>query len=403
MRYAPLVEGLDGEGARAWDIHTAALEQARRDDGVIVLSVGDPDFPTPAPIVERAVDSLRRGRTRYTSIQGEPALREAIAAHHARLTGHAAPADSIVVTAGAQNGLFATALCLLSAGDEVIVPSPMYVTYEAVFAAAGARMVTVPLRAENGFHPDVEDIAAAATSRTRAIFMNSPHNPTGAVLTRDAWTAIGEICRRHDLWLISDEVYAGLTFDQPHISPCALPGLAERSVIVSSLSKSHAMTGWRLGWVVAPGALAKHLTNLLLCMLYGLPGFIQDAGIAALARESAELEAMRAAYRRRRDIVCARLNGIPGLSCVRPEGAMFVMADIRDTGLSAQDFAWGLLDRHKVSVLPGEAFGPEAAGHVRISLCQPEARLEEACARIADYVAGLPAEAAGVIRKAGSS
>jgi len=349
---------------------------------VILLSVGDPDFDTPPPIVDAAVAALRRGRTHYGDVVGDHALRAAIARRHQELSGQPVDADNVVVVAGAQCALFSAAICVLDAGDEVVVPEPAYVTYEAVVGASGARIVNVPLRAEREFQLDPEDVARAITSSTRAILVNSPHNPTGAVFPRATFERLADICRRHDLWLISDEVYATLAFDAEHVSPASLPGMAERTVTVSSLSKSHAMTGWRLGWAVVPHELAGHLANLALCMLYGSPPFIQDAALAAFAHPPGELAAMKEAYRRRCELVLGRLGNAGGLRCHRPQGGMFAMVDVRGTGLSAQDFAGRLLDTEGVAVLPAEAFGPSAVGHVRLSLGTSDADLERACDRI---------------------
>ena len=381
-RYAGLVERISGEGSRAWDIHYRAREMEMAGRDVILLSVGDPDFDTPPPVVDAVMDSLRRGRTHYTSMVGIPTLREAIAARHLRVTGQQVDARSVVVTAGAQCGLFAAMLCLAEAGDEVIVPEPMYVTYEGVIGACGARLVQVPLRGERGFHLDPDDVAAAVTPRSRVLMLNFPHNPTGATITAEELEGIADIARRHDLWVVSDEVYATLTYDAPHRSPAALPGMAERTVVVDSLSKSHAMTGWRLGWVVAPGDMPCHLENLALCMLYGCPTFIQDAAVVALSREFAEIDAMRAAFRERRDLVADRVDAMPGARCVRPEGSMFLMIDVRGTGLGSIDFAWRLLEAEGVSLLPCDGFGPSGAGYLRVSLSAPLAVLSDFCDRL---------------------
>ena len=275
------------------------------------------------------------------------------------------------------------AQCVLEPGDEVIVAEPMYVTYEAVFGACGAKVVPVPVRPEHGFRVQPADVAARITPRTRALALNSPHNPSGASLPRSTWEALAELCIAHDLWLISDEVYSELLFEGEHISPASLPGMAERTATLNSLSKSHAMTGWRVGWVVGSPALSAHLENLALCMLYGSPDFIQDAAVVALEQPLPELDGMREAYRQRRDLVCERLAHCPGLRALKPDGGMFVMVDIRDTGLSAQAFADRLLDQHGVSVLAGEAFGPSAAGHIRLGLVLGTEALSEACRRIA--------------------
>jgi arginine:pyruvate transaminase len=389
MRFSSFVERIGGEGAAAWEIHFRASQLKRQGKDVILLSVGDPDFDTPPAIVDAAIESLRQGRTHYGEVVGDHRLRAAIAEAHEARSGQPTDPKQVVVVAGAQCALYAAAVCVLDQGDEIIVPEPAYVTYEAVVGASGARMVFVPLRPERGFQIEPETIERAVTAKTRAVLINSPHNPTGAVITRANWERIAEICVRHDLWLLSDEVYAGLIFEGEHVSPAGLPGMAERTVTINSLSKSHAMTGWRLGWSITPVELAEHIGNLALCMLYGSPPFIQDAARQAFAVEPPEVSAMKQGYRRRRDLVCGRLGNVKGLRCHRPEGGMFAMVDVRGTGLSAQDFASGLLDAEGVSVLPGDAFGPSAAGHVRLSLGTPEPVLEDACGRIVAYVRGL--------------
>ncbi|HET8728853.1 MAG TPA: pyridoxal phosphate-dependent aminotransferase [Alphaproteobacteria bacterium] len=399
MKYSSLVERIAGEGADAWIIHERALARVARGEDVFLLSVGDPDFDTPSPAVEAAVDSLRRGDTHYTPITGDPDLRAAIAERYRVLEGREVDPASIVVVPGAQCGLFCVAQCLLEPGDEVIVPEPKYVTYDAFLGATGAKVVEVPLDRERGFHLNLPAIAGAIGPRTKAIVLNTPHNPTGAVLERGELEAVAALCREHDLWLISDEVYASLTYEDAHLSPAALPGMAERTVVVNSLSKSHAMTGWRLGWVVAPGALPHHLANLALCMLYGSPRFVQEAGVAALRQATAEVDRMRSEYRRRRDCAAALLGNVRGIECLVPEGGMFLMLDIRGTGLDAFGFAAGLLDEEAVSVLPGDGFGPSGAGHIRMSLTEPRGRLEEACRRIEAFVeragtSGIPDAAA---------
>ncbi|MFG6177778.1 pyridoxal phosphate-dependent aminotransferase [Halomonas sp. THAF12] len=382
MRFSKLTERIAGEGAAAWDIHNRALARQAAGEDITVLSVGDPDFDTPAPIVEGAVASLRGGATHYPDVQGKRALREAIADRY-RARGLEVTPERLIVMAGAQCGLYAAAQCLLDPGDEVIVPEPSYVTYEAVLQSTGADMVRIPLRGDAGFRLDVADLEAAITPRTRAIMLNSPHNPTGQLIDAKAWAAIAALCQRHDLWLISDEVYAELIFEGEHVCAAGLPDMAERTVVVDSLSKSHAMTGWRLGWVLGPEALIEHLGNLALCMLYGCPDFVQDAARDALRLSLPELDAMRETYRGRRDAVVTALADCPGVKVVKPAAGMFLMIDIRATGLSSQAFADRLLDEQGVSVLSGEAFGPSAAGFVRLSLTVDEARLRDACRRLA--------------------
>jgi arginine:pyruvate transaminase len=363
----------------------------RREAGhdVIFLTIGDPDQAAPEPVIEATIEALRRNRTGYSPIIGYPRLREAIALRVARRTGRPCGADNVVLTPGTQGGLYCALHCLAGPGDEVILPEPIYGPYQGVVGASGARLVTVPLRPERGFHPDLDRIAAAVTPRTRVVWINSPHNPTGAVFTAEEIAGIGDICRSHDLWLLSDEVYEDLAFARPHVSPWSLPDMAERTIVVSSLSKSHAMAGFRFGWVVGPPALSQHLFNLLLCLYFGGPAFIQDGALAALGDELPEAALLRRTYRRRAGLLAKILGDAPNCRVTPPEGGMFILFDIRGTGLGAEDFARGLLQREDVALLPCDAFGPSGAGHLRIALTVPEPRLEEAGRRIVRFAHGL--------------
>ncbi|MDY7535232.1 aminotransferase class I/II-fold pyridoxal phosphate-dependent enzyme [Pseudomonas sp. Bout1] len=391
MRYSPFVERISGESVSAWDIHYAAVEARGRGEDVIVLSVGDPDFATDSAICEAAVDALRAGDTHYTHVLGRPALREAIAAKQSRLQGVAVHADNVALVAGAQNGLFAASLCLFSHGDEVLVPEPMYLTYEACIHASGARIATIEQPAANGFRLTRAALEAAITAKTRGIALATPCNPTGNVYSREELEMIAQVARQYDLWVISDEVYGQITYDHEHLSIASLPGMAERTVVLNSLSKTHAMTGWRVGWVVGPKPLIGHLDNLLLCMLYGLPGFIQEAAIKALEVDDAVVSDARAVYRRRRDLVVQGLSAITDLDCRVPQAGMFMLVDVRRTGLTSMDFAWQLFRATGVSVLDAQAFGASAEGFVRISFTVADDTLKDACQRIAGFVQGLRA------------
>lgn len=383
MRYSALTQRIAGDGAAAWHIHNRALELREQGVDVVLLSVGDPDFDTPRPIVQAAIDSLLAGDTHYSEVRGSRGLRDSIARRHRQLSGQAVDAEHVIVMPGAQCAVYAVAQCLLDPGDEVIVAEPMYVTYEGVFGAIGAKVVPVAVRPENGFRVDPADVAALVSPRTRAVLLNSPNNPSGASLPLMIWQELALICVRHDLWLISDEVYSELLYEGEHISPASLPGMAERTATINSLSKSHAMSGWRVGWVIGPKSLADHLEHLSLCMLFGIPDFIQNAAQLALDRDLPEVAQMREEYRQRRDLVCASLSDCPGLRPIRPDGGMFVMVDVRQTGMCAQQFAERLLEGHGVSVLAGEAFGPSAAGHIRMGLVVNRQKLADACRRIA--------------------
>jgi arginine:pyruvate transaminase len=389
MKYASMVDRLDTAAAYAWAIHDKARKRRNDGEDIILLSVGDPDFDTPRAITAAAIESLQAGRTHYGFFAGEPALRQAIADRHLTLTGQVVSLDQVVICPGAQNALYAAALCLVEPGDEVLVPEPRYVTYDGVIDAAGATRVDVPLDVERGFHLDPAKLEAAVTDRTRMILLNTPHNPTGMVMTREEFDGVAEVALRHDLWVVCDEVYAELTFDVPHISVCSLPQIADRSVSLGSLSKSHAMQGWRLGWVIAPPDLAKHVVNLVKPMHYGLSPFLQDAAVVALTQEHPETAEMNRQYRERRDLVCSRINAMPGLACSWPEGSMFLLVDVRATGLDGESFAWGLLDHGGVSLLPGTGFGASVTGHVRFSLTMPVTVLADACDRIERYARSL--------------
>jgi arginine:pyruvate transaminase len=358
-------------------------------DDVIFLTVGDPDQAPPASVIDATIDALRRHRTGYSSIIGYPKVREAIAARVRRRTGRPCSVDNVVVTPGAQGGVYCALQCLAGPGDEVIVPEPIYNTYGPVIGASGARLVTVPLRAEQGFHPDLAALADAVTPRTRVVWINSPHNPTGVVFTAEEVAGIADLCRRHDLWLLSDEVYEDLAFTRPHVSSWSLPDMADRTVVVSSLSKSHAMPGFRFGWVIGPATLLPHLFNLLVAMIYGSPGFVQDGVMPALENDLPEVASLREAYRNRAGLLSRILAEAPDCRVMPPEGGMFVLLDIRGTGLSADTFARALLEREKVAVLPCDGFGPSAVGHLRISLTAAEPRLEAAGRRIVRFASAL--------------
>ena len=390
MRYASITTRIDGDGARAWKVHDLAVERMEQGDDIIALTIGDPDFATPPEIVDAMVASVRRGRTHYSPTRGYDELLDAIATRVSVHAGRAIAREEVVFFPGAQAALFAVCLVILGHDTEVIVPEPAYATYEGVFAATGATIVHVPLRPERAFHLDVADVAALVTERTRAVVINSPQNPTGAAFDAETLTALVALCAEHDLWLISDEVYAELVFGKPHVSALSIAGAAERVCMISSLSKSHAMTGFRHGWAVGPVELTGHLDNLLQSMLFGSPPFIQDAGLAALRSVDAISTSMRDAYERRARAVVDGLAGVPGVAVRMPEGGMFVLCDIRPSGLDELDWALRLLETEGVGVLPTGTFGPSGKGHVRIGLAASEDVLAEACRRIARFAATLP-------------
>jgi arginine:pyruvate transaminase len=373
MHLSSLVDRVGGPAVRAWDLHYTALGAQRRGEDVILLSVGDPDFDTPPGIVQRAVAALEAGDTHYTDVIGRAELRAAVAQEHARCSGQAVGAEHVAILAGAQNALFAASLCIAEREHGRI---------RQVHGLGGATVVPVECPAARGFHLDAQRIARAITPRTRAICYASPNNPTGAVCSRAELEGVAALAREHDLWVVADEVYARVCFEAVHQSIAALPGMAERTITVSSVSKSYAMTGWRAGWMVAPPALIAHVQDLAMCMLYGIPGFVQQAVLEALTNGAADVARMRDAYRRRRDLALGILGAVPGLKCLTPEAGMFMLIDVRGTGLTVEEFTHGLYAATGVSTLDAAAFGPKLAGYVRLSFAVGEARLRDACERI---------------------
>lgn len=384
--FSGLADRVSGEGADAWLVHSLASDRARKGEDVIILSVGqEMDEVTPAPIVEAAKSSLDAGRHHYAPTEGETALREAIVAAHRDRCGQAASPDQCVVYAGAQNALFAVSMCLLETGDEVIVCEPYYTTYPATFTAGGAQLVRVTTSSAHDFEPDPAAVERAITPRTKALVLNFPNNPTGAVCSGKVMEALVDLCVAHGIWIISDEVYAELVPAGANASPGSFPQAAPLCVTVSSLSKTHRMTGWRLGWAVAPPELAARLRALSLCMCYGLPPFIQDAAISALSLPENPAATVREALDARRALVVEGLSNLPGVGVFEPPGGMFVLLDVARLGVTAQDFALGLLEAHAVSILPCDGFGRDTGHLLRISACESDERLTAACERISAY------------------
>ena len=378
MKFSALTGRIGGTGADAWLTHYEAVAALERGEDVIILSVGDPDIATPAPVLERAIEQLRRGDTHYVAAAGRLALRQAIARSHAARTGQAVTAENVVYLAGAQNALFVASLCIAGPGDEVITFEPLYPTYPATLEVGGARLVRAP--ADAALRPDVGALAGLITGRTRAIVWASPNNPSGLIFNAAELAAIGALARRHDLWLIVDEVYAGLA--PGGRVPSLAAEMPERVVTLGSLSKSHAMTGWRAGWLVGPRALAVNAELLAMCMLFGLPGFVQEAAITALEIAADAEQRAREFCRLRQQRFSAGLQGVPGLRLLEPEAGMFMLIDVGATGLSGAEFVRALYASQRVSVMDGAAFGRATAGCVRVCFATDEARLDGACARI---------------------
>ena len=384
MKFSPLVDRIAGEGADAWITHYEAWAARDRGEDVILLSVGDPDLDTPAPVVERAIERLRAGDTHYTPASGRRVLREAIAADHSRRSGQPVGVENVIVLSGAQNALFVTSMCVAGPGDEIIALDPMYATYPATIEVGGAHLVRSGSRPGSGFRPDLDALVRCITPRTRALMFASPNNPSGVILNEEELSGIAELARRHDFWVIADQVYAGLAANGR--VPSLAATLPDQVVTVCSLSKSLSMPGWRVGWLVGPPPLVEHAEHLAMCMLFGLPGFTQDAALTALSIASQAERNVRDYCAHRRDLLQAGLAGIPGLRCHLPEAGMFMLVDVSGTGMNGRQFMRALYVAEKVSVLDGGVFGRETAGVVRICFAAEEHTIQDACQRIRRFV-----------------
>jgi arginine:pyruvate transaminase len=395
MRLSARIEGVTGGGSDGWGVHYRARAMQAQGRAVIMLTVGDHDIKTEGSVIDAMTASARGGNLGYAPTIGQPALREVLAERLAAGTGAPAGAADILVTAGGQAALFFAMMAVLDPGDTCLLVDPFYATFPLTVRAASARVVSVAASADTGFVPDPAALdAAVAETGARAILINSPNNPTGAVYDRATLDGIAEICRTRDVWLISDELYDTQVYDGDHISPRGLPGMADRTLVIGSLSKSHAMTGWRLGWLCGPAGAIARAGEFAIAATYGTPGFIQDAALHALTAQDGTEARIAARYRRRRDAALAALGGAVGVRVHRPRGGMYLMLDIRPTGLSGTDFALGLLEAEGVAVMPGESFGPAGAGHVRVALTVPEPVLVPALRRLAAHAARLAAQPA---------
>lgn len=390
MRYAAVTDRLADLGGARWEIHALARALKAQGRDLIELTIGEPDVPTPKTLIDVATASMRRGRTGYSNGRGEPGLVSALADRYSARLGRPFSRDQFLCLPGTQTALFLAMMTLTGQGDEVLLGDPAYATYDGVIAASGAVTVPVPLRPEHGFRMRPEDVLARITPRSRVLFLNSPHNPTGAVLTRDDIATLGEIARAHDLWIVADEVYEDLVYPGvSFVSPLAFPELAERTIVTASISKSHAAPGFRSGWCVGPAEFCARALPLSETMLFGNQPFIADMTEAAIRAPSPVAAGMVTRFARRAGLLHAALDGVAGLAVNRPDAGMFALVDIRATGLSGRDFALGLLEHESVAVMPGESFGAMLAGWLRLTLTQPDDVTRAAADRIARHAARL--------------
>ena len=388
MRLAARMGSIGTETAFEAAARARALEATGR--SVIHLEIGEPDFDTPANVREAAKRALDGGATHYPPFAGIPGLRSAIAEDATARKGFPVEPSQVFVTVGGKGVMVYAIFGLVDPGDEVIVPDPGYPIYESLTRFLGATPVPIPIRMEHDFRLDVDELASLITPRTKLLVINSPANPTGGVLTRSDVERIAELALRHDLVVLADEIYARILYDgAEHVSIASLPGLADRTVVLDGFSKTYAMTGWRLGYAIVPGWLAQAYGTLIINTISGATAFAQHGAVEALRGPQAEVEAMVAEFRVRRDLVVDGLNAIPGLRCLRPHGAFYVFPEISATGLPGSEFADRLLQETGVCVLAGTAFGRVGRSHIRISYANSRANLGEALARIRTFVEPL--------------
>ncbi|MGX0902742.1 arginine:pyruvate transaminase [Roseovarius sp. MBR-79] len=394
MRFAAVTERLAGLGGAKWAVHTRAAEMAAEGRDVIRLTIGEPDVPAPEALIEAAARAMRAGRTGYSNGRGEPGLRAALAAQYSARRGRAFSADHVICFPGTQTALYAVMAALAGPGDTVLVGDPMYATYEGVIRATGAGMVPVPLDPARGFRMAAGDVAARVDGRVegraRVLLLNTPHNPTGALLRPEDIAALGAVARAHDLWIVVDEVYEELVFEGARFaSPLAMPDLADRVIAVSSISKSHAAPGMRSGWCVGPQPFIEALLPLAEVMLFGNQPFLADMTEAAIRDGSEVAGGMRARYAARAARLAAALQDAGRLRVHRPEAGMFAMIDVSATGMDGEAYAFDLLAREGVALMPGTSFGDTLRTWVRVALTVDDAAFDTAVARILRHAGGL--------------
>ncbi|MEZ4653635.1 MAG: pyridoxal phosphate-dependent aminotransferase [Candidatus Eisenbacteria bacterium] len=363
--YAKRMERLGTE--TAFEVLARARELEKQGRDIVHLEIGEPDFDTPRFIGDAAVEALRDGYTHYGPSAGLPEVREVFADYIARTRGLSCGGEHVVVTPGAKPIIFFTMLACVEEGDEVIYPDPGFPIYESMVHFLGARPVPLKIREENGFSVDLDELRSLLTDRTRFLILNSPANPTGGVLERDAVEAIAEMVRDRNLWVLSDEIYSRILYEGTHQSIASLPGMQEKTIILDGHSKTYAMTGWRLGYGVMPTGLAAHVTRLMTNSNSCTNVFVQRAGMKAIQGPQGEVDTMVAEFRRRRDVIVDGLNAIPGMRCLSPKGAFYAFPSVKDLPLDSKTLARDLLDQGGVAVLSGTAFGAGGAGFLRFS------------------------------------
>ena len=370
----------------AFEVLNRARALEKQGKEIIHLEIGEPDFDTPANVIEAAVDALHKGWTHYGPAAGLPDLRQAIAEYVSRTRNIRVASEEVVVVPGGKPIIFFTILALVDEGDEVIYPNPGFPIYESMINYVGGRAIPIPLREERDFSVDVKELASLITNRTKLIILNSPHNPTGGVLTKKDIHAIADAIGDRNIMILSDEIYSRLIYEGEDFSIASVPGFKERTIILDGFSKTYAMTGWRMGYGVMRPDLATHVSRLMTNSNSCTASFTQVAGIEALRGDQSSVDKMNAEFRRRRDAFVAGLNKIKGFSCRVPKGAFYAFPNITKTGWPSKKLADALLEQAGVACLSGTAFGEYGEGYLRFSVANSQENLNKALARIEDWV-----------------
>ena len=387
MKLAERMSRIGTETAFEAAARARALEATGR--SVIHLEIGEPDFDTPANIRDAAKRALDRGATHYTPTPGIPELRAAIAADATARKGFAVTPDRVIVTPGGKPVMFFAVLALVDEGDEVIYPDPGFPIYESMARYVGGRAIPCPIRQENGFRLDPDELAALVTKRTKLVILNSPANPTGGVSTREDLERIAAMARQYDFTILADEIYGRILYEGEHVSIASLPDMADRTIVLDGFSKTYAMTGWRLGYAIVPEPLVTPFTRLIVNSVSCTNAATQWAGVEALTGPQDSVDAMVAEFKARRDLIVDGLNAIPGIKCLRPAGAFYAFPDISATGLTGAELADRLLNEGGVSALAGTAFGEVGRFHLRFSYATSRENIAEAVRRTRAVVAPL--------------
>ena len=370
----------------AFEVLNRARQLEKQGKEIIHLEIGEPDFDTPANVIESGVDALHKGWTHYGPAAGLPELRQTIADYVSRTRGVPVSSDEVVVVPGGKPIIFFTILALIDAGDEVIYPNPGFPIYESMIKYSLGKAIPIPLREDRDFSVEVKELASLITDRTKLIILNSPHNPTGGVLTKKDIFEIAEAIGDRNILILSDEIYSRLIYEGEHFSIMSVPGFKERTILLDGFSKTYAMTGWRLGYGVMRPDLAVHISRLVINSNSCTASFTQIAGIEALRGDQSSVEKMSAEFKRRRDAFVAGLNRIKGFSCRMPKGAFYAFPNISKTGWSSRKLADALLEQAGVACLTGTAFGEYGEGYLRFSVANSLENLNKALGRIEDWV-----------------